>query len=288
MNIPQLAFYAVMGLPLVSLLAPWPWVPRLWLASGLTFLFQEVGRAPNLDLSLSEIVGYGIIIAFLIFCLVLLWLRYLVTVWLVARRGRRFELLMKGGEALRWFDLLLFLSLGSILGLLGTSMLANAFEGAYRGYLTHVVVAVVCLAIVAFLVVWVRRSDRTLLRPWTVLLGMVLTIALASVLGIFQPRNVVASALELAEGRPHCILLLDRKQPPRSWDDLTFYAMDKRRRQHHAMLLVQGHTRIWPYHWSYRSQRFLPGIVNWDNYRRPKATCEPTGRFVEGLPLFNP
>ncbi len=120
------------------------------------------------------------------------------------------------------------------------------------------------------------------------LLGMTLTLAVASFLGVLQPSNLVASAQGIAKGRPHCILLLDRKQLPRSWDDLTLFSMDKRRRDHHAMLLVKGENRLLPYHWSYRSQGFLPGIVNWDNHRRPSETCTPVDGFSEELPLFNP
>ncbi len=285
LQVHHLAFYLFMALPLVALLAPWVWVPRLWFAAALSFAFAELARTPDLNMGLATIVGYAIIISFFGLCLLFLWLRYLVTRWHAARRGRRFEPVMTAGRVLRWLDILLLLASG---GLLGLSMLTGGFEGVYRGFLIHGIVSLVSLVFAGGLLFLIRRPGQKARNPLTILLGLSLTVAIASALGSLQPLNVIASAQEIAQGRAHCILLLDRKQEPRSWEDLTFFAMDKRRRAHHAMLLVRGESKLLPYHWSYRAQAFLPGIVNWDNHRRPKERCALRERFVDDLPLLNP
>ncbi|MEQ8655313.1 MAG: hypothetical protein RIC87_22825 [Kiloniellales bacterium] len=284
----EFAFYFILAIPVLALVSPWAWVPRLWIAVILVIIFAEIAKTPDLNPGIADVVGYAFVVLFMAICLFLLWIRYLVGAWRAGRNGVRFEPAMKSGKALRGFDFLLLFAFGALIGILITSMLGNALERAYRGFLLHVMISLFCLLAVVLLF-WVKsRFNQPRRAALAIALGGFITLGFLSGLGLLQPYAVMASTMQIADSRPHCVLLLDRMQEPRSWEDLTFFTMDKRRRQHHAMLLVQGKHRLWPYHWSYRKQRFLPGIVNWDNHRRPKERCVRTTDFSDSLPLFNP
>ena len=98
---------------------------------------------------------------------------------------------------------------------------------------------------------------------------------------------MISDAEAKALGDPACIALGARQRPADSWQDLTFYSMDKREREHHAVLLINRRGVLEPFHWSYRARTFMPGVINWNSQQHASVACSPKKDFTRDLKIIS-
>jgi hypothetical protein len=107
--------------------------------------------------------------------------------------------------------------------------------------------------------------------------------------------SVTQHAKSTAAESPYCIQVADGRgdyKPAGAWLDFSGATMwaesnGSLRMQHHAVLITENETEPRLYHWSYRKQEFVPGVLN-ERTNGTAVTCIPTKNFIEGLSVVFP
>ncbi|MBX9843201.1 MAG: hypothetical protein K2Z80_15475 [Xanthobacteraceae bacterium] len=122
--------------------------------------------------------------------------------------------------------------------------------------------------------------------------GLAVGFSLGIVLSMTSWSSVVEQAKATANNKPFCIQVADNGQPSyRPADtllDLSGLTLrSKFEVQHHAILVVGDGEDPQFFHWSYRKQEFVPGVINQRVAEYgPGVTCIPRRDFADGLPML--
>lgn len=120
-------------------------------------------------------------------------------------------------------------------------------------------------------------------------------VAIAIVAGVSSSFRVAQDAGNIAGSEPYCIQTARNADymPTRTWLDLSIFRMWAARKggmymQHHAVLAVGDERNPRLFHWSYRAQKFVAGVLN-DKHEGygPTLTCVPQPHFATNLSLFS-
>jgi|tagenome__1003787_1003787.scaffolds.fasta_scaffold20854394_1 hypothetical protein len=122
--------------------------------------------------------------------------------------------------------------------------------------------------------------------------GVVAVFSLGLALSVWSLYSVGSNAKDTAAGAPYCIQVTDTSRAgpyvsARSLLDLSGLTMWSRSFLHHAVLVVGDLAAPRLFHWSYRRQEFVPGIVGQTagSYGTALA-CAPSVSFIASLPAL--
>jgi hypothetical protein len=184
-----------------------------------------------------------------------------------------------------WFSLLS--------GLVGLYIFFATFQMLFgSAWIAHAAAAgLACIAAILAL----RRTTTasgTFLKA--VNAGFVIGFSLGIVLSISSGSSVVEQAKLTAGNKPFCIQVADNGQPSYrpagTLLDLSGLTLRSQFEvQHHAILVVGDEEDPQFFHWSYRKQEFVPGVINQRVAEYgPGVTCVPRRDFAHGLLLLFP
>ena len=160
-------------------------------------------------------------------------------------------------------------------------ILASAFSTIPGGYGIHGVVGLLSLAVLIGLAWRLFRGRLSNWRAGIIAAAFSSPMIAVSIYGLIYPEIVLAQAELVAREAPFCIALGERRRPPLSRQDLTFFTMDKSKFRNHAILLVDRPAERASYHWSYRQRRFVEGAAD------EAVACLPRQDFAAALPHWN-
>jgi hypothetical protein len=179
--------------------------------------------------------------------------------------------------------------LGVLAGLIG--FLAVLFSKAlFPAWFVHALALAALAGAVADL-----RYGRNIPAERAFASGCAAVFLVGLALSALSLDRVASSAKEAAAGEPYCIQVTDSSHagpyvPARSLLDLSGLTMWSRSEGllHHAILVVGDASSPRLFHWSYRKQEFVPGIVKQrdDASYGTALTCVPSQSFVASLPVL--
>ena len=287
----------LLAFAIVSVLVPWRWGWRIR-AIILSLDFASLGlQAPSLNSS-----DLFVRLVFYLF----FYGSFLVTILMIFMLIPKFSLKRKQSFSIPAPSLtlreIIFLRIadgalcflgGIIVASFLVTHLVQKLSGAPGGFQ---IIATIAIAAFAILVLFEWELWASRLHNWraaVIAMSAATTMLGASIYSALYPDVVLTSAENLSKDAPFCIALAARRRAAHSWEDLTVLTMDKisptlggtMRFENHVTLLIDRAGTTEPFHWSYRRERFLPGILNWNNHNRPNIPCRPARDF--GVTFFD-
>lgn len=255
---------------IMLLLLPYRIAWRGLVLSICTFLTYEylIPKTMNDHGGWAYALGVSIIFVHVVFLFLIFGLRY----FFIRRRRKTPR------EMPELADHLFFGCLGALSSVFILKYLAETFAGFDDGYIIHVIASLVFLLLSAACFYTRKYLGHAV---FALFIGVTAFTGVFSALGTGYGLIVMNSAINKAEGNEYCISLASRQREMRSYQDLTFFTMDKSY-GYHAALLVDVQGTVVPYHWSYYFTDFVPGIVNWSNENRPPLYCPAPEEVVQG------
>ena len=276
------------AMAVLTLIAPFRWVWRFWLLIAISLTELIVFSPTDPDPRIGHALGLALLVIH----------AYLIGGLLLARALLQFVRKRLGrsastpgaveARAIRLADVVLCAGGGVVAVGFVVIYLAWSFAGSRAGFFIHLLVALLsagALAAILHSAFWRRGPFHW--RIGTSAFAGSFVIMAASVGGAVYPAVVIAEARSTAGDYPYCVALTGRQRPVRSWEDLTFYSMDKSRYDNHAILLVERGGGIEPFHWSYHAREFLPGVLDWNSENRGTVACRPVADFMLDLSAFS-
>ncbi len=275
----------------ITVFAPFRWVWRFWLLFSIIIITLIAVSPTDPDSGIGHALGLSILLTYLVLSGLLLLSR---TAFHILHARWKLMASSPGNReaaAIYVADLMVCVTGSCTAAVFAVIILGRIFASQSHGVFIHATVLLLTIGALFCILRSSRLRHTKHLRVLAFTLPGLSILAVATVLSVLYPIRVLAEAQETTSGNPYCIEMSSRDRDLQSWQDIMFFTMDKDMGPHgghHAILLVDRDGEIEPFHWCYRSGKFLSGVVNWNNKNRLPVACKPKTDFGPALGLTFP